>query len=230
MSQLPHPVSPGSQCFHRSFFFSNELCQLHDKHSNKMCYIFYTNSGKTQNKNRKMPEYCPAQYIHKKITQHLAANSTQTSFFLSIYTKILCSTVTWHSYMPSHILSNFFNLLQGIVVKPTKIFWHCIMFYLQYKISVQPIIIYFHEGTKPFSCPLPPHLPRCINENWEYLFKWGLKNKISSRGFHVYIVPFFFSKSKLCFSNHKVRLFQIIISHLFSSTKEIIAARTDPIC
>lgn len=71
--------------------------------------------------------------------------------------------MNWQGYMPSHVLSYFFNLFLHISLKTTKIFWSCIMFYLHYIISVLLVsnLFIFTKEQSPF----PPHCPRCNNEN-----------------------------------------------------------------
>lgn len=107
MSQLPHPVLPGLQCFHTSFFFSNGLCQLCslcDKHSNKNVSHFLYEQWENPKQEQVNARDNTAQYSQIQITQHLAANSPETAVFLSIYIEMFCSTMNCLRHMPAHTL------------------------------------------------------------------------------------------------------------------------------
>lgn len=93
-------------------------------------------------------------------------NTPSCSFPYNIFFFFLAFTqsyaMNWQ-YMPSHVLSYFFNLFLHISVKPTQIFWSYIMLYLHFIISVQLMsnLFIFIKEQRPF----PPCCPRCNNEN-----------------------------------------------------------------
>lgn len=118
---------------------------------------------------------------------HPAAHSLETSFFLAFTQSYL---MNWHAFSCTFL---FFNLFLHISIKPTEIFWSCIMFYLHYIVSahlMSNLFIFIKEQS-----PSPPHCPRCINENQKISEGWETKSV--QEFFHVYIVSSSFSKSKL---------------------------------